>query len=303
MKEYSLSRQFALIALNGMEVKHVSMAKAAAVRGIAAAKLLETYCTEDMDLQGDGLKAFEEKLDAALKSLEKMKKEDCRRVESEAAEPLRKDGVLDDVPDLLGCDMFYETSGIEIRTYRTDGDVYMGLVEQIRAEILENGPITEDIFFLIWLLRETGCLHDIFSSEEQVRLNERMVELTAGNQICRMIWEKEFHNGLESFVGNFLRAKKNLFKNPYLEGINLLFPFIERRKAIFIDFVVLGTNVRSRREAVMAYLSERGHFVDTVPYGTETLLKIDNHYYRIFPMTKVIYKVPVQGANLVPVYR
>lgn len=302
MKDDSLSQQFALIALNGMEMKHVSMAKAAAMRGIAAAKLLEACCPEDVDLQADGLKAFEEKLDAGLKSLEKMKKEDFRRMESEVAGALRQEGVLDDVQDLLGCDMFYETSGIEIRTYRTDGDTYTGLVEQIRAEILENGPVPEDIVFLVWLLRETGCLYDVFSSEEQVRLNERMVELAAGNRLYRMIWQKEFRNGLERFAGNFLRAKKNLFKNPYLEGVNLLFPFIERRKAIFIDFVVLGTNVQSRRMAVMAYLSERGHFVEAVPYGTETLLKIDNNYYRIFPMTKVIYKVPVQGANLVPVY-
>ena len=32
------------------------------------------------------------------------------------------------------------------------------------------------------------------------------------------------------------------------------------------------------------------------------LLKIGNIYYRIFPMTKTAYKVPIQGVNLVPAY-
>ena len=86
------------------------------------------------------------------------------------------------------------------------------------------------------------------------------------------------------------------------DGVNLIFRFIELRKAIFIDFVVLGSSVQSRRMAVMAYLSERGHYVEETSYNHETLLKIDNSYYRIFPKTKACNGIPIQGANLVPVY-
>lgn len=46
-----------------------------------------------------------------------------------------------------------------------------------------------------------------------------------------------------------------------------------------------------------------GHYVEEVKSGSETLLKIDNAYYRIFPTVKRAYKVPIQGANLVPVYQ
>ena len=84
--------------------------------------------------------------------------------------------------------------------------------------------------------------------------------------------------------------------------MNLVFPYLERRNAIFIDFVVLGTNVQQRRIAVMEHLSEKGHYVEEVKMGEETLLKIDNNYYRIFPSTRRAYKVPIQGANIVPVY-
>lgn len=117
-----------------------------------------------------------------------------------------------------------------------------------------------------------------------------------------MLFEAEFHSVFNSFSSSFLKTKKNLFQNPYLEGVNLLFPFLERRSAIFIDLVVLGSTVKSRREAVLCYLAERGHYAQEVKNGPETLLLIDNSYYRIFPMTKAYYKIPVQGVNLVPAY-
>lgn len=84
--------------------------------------------------------------------------------------------------------------------------------------------------------------------------------------------------------------------------MNLVFPFLERRSAIFIDFVVFGTDVKSRRIAVMEHLVSFGHYVEEVKLGSETLLKIDNAYYRIVPGTRTAYKVPIQGASLVPVY-
>ena len=65
----------------------------------------------------------------------------------------------------------------------------------------------------------------------------------------------------------------------------------------------MGTDVQSRRIAVMEHLSKMGHYVEEVKSGSETLLKIDNAYYRIFPTVKRAYKVPIQGANLVPVYQ
>ena len=104
-------------------------------------------------------------------------------------------------------------------------------------------------------------------------------------------------------IKSVLKGKRALFKNPYLEGINLLFPFLDRRQAIFVDFVVFGTKVKDRRQAMIDYLSERGHLVEEIKNGTETLLRIDNACYRVWPKTVQVWKVPVQGASLVPVYR
>ena len=130
-----------------------------------------------------------------------------------------------------------------------------------------------------------------------------MIELAEQEPVIRVIWDLEIYRWTEKLSQQLLGAKKNLFKNPYLEGVNLLFPFLDRRQAIFIDFVIFGTDVAGRRMAILNYLTEKGHYVEEVKNGSETLLKVDNYYYRVFPMTKVYYKVPVQGANLVPVYK
>lgn len=209
---------------------------------------------------------------------------------------------MEEAPDLLACDMNYYTAGVNLKTYRSDKDVYTGIVESVRAEVLEEGELTRECICLLWLFRESGCMHDLFSVEEQKMIENRMVELTTKDELCRILNQAEFHSGLENAVGNLLNFKKNLFKNPYLEGVNMVYPFLDRRQSIFVDFVVLGTTVASRRAAIMQFLSEHGHYVEEVKNGSETLLKIDNAYYRVFPTT-VVCKLPIQGARLLPVYK
>ena len=300
MKELVLSRQYAVIALDGLESLHPSMAKSAVIRAIAAAKVME----EVMHTEAESDPAvFIPKLNEAVEAAKDLGKKGAKQIEEEMAGLLEADGLMEQIPDILGCDMDYYTSGVELKAYRSDEDTYIRIREGLRAEILEEGVISTECAVLLWLLRESGCIHDLFSVSEQDQVQRRMTDAAAENEIFRAMWQTEFHSAVESFAGRFLRAKHNLFKNPYLEGVNLIFPYLERRKAIFIDFVVFGTDVRSRRIAIMEHLSKMGHYVEEVKSGSETLLKIDNAYYRIFPTVKRAYKVPIQGANLVPVYQ
>lgn len=297
-KEYTLSQQYAIVGLDGLEVLHITIAKRAVLRAVKAAQLLDGEPLEE--LEPTGLKL---KLSEGLKQLKNLKKKEALELEKEAAGMLEADGVLEEVPDLLGCDMDYDTAGIDIRAYRSDRDVYMGITERVRAEILEEGPVTRECICLIWLFRESGCIHDIFSTEEQTVIESRMLDMGAKDEFCSILWGMEFHNGLEYMAGSLLKGKRNLFRNPYLEGVNLLFPFLDRRRSIFIDFVVFGTNVKNRRMALINILIEKGHYVEEVKRGTETFLRIDNSYYRVWPTTITISRVPVQGARLLPVYQ
>ena len=295
MKDWKLSEQYAIVALNGLESLHASMAKDAVLRGIAAAKVLEPYIGEEDSV-------FLTKLEEAVERAKSIKKKGKKELEEEMTAVLKAEGVLEIVPDLLGCDMDYYTSGVELKAYRSEESIYLRIREGLRAEILEEGEISKECALLLWLFRESGCIHDLFSVEEQNKVQQRMLDMAAQEPIVQELWQSEFYSAVEKFVGKFLRTKRNLFKNPYLQGVNLVFPFLERRSAIFIDFVVFGTDVKSRRIAVMEHLVSFGHYVEEVKLGSETLLKIDNAYYRIVPGTRTAYKVPIQGASLVPVY-
>lgn len=291
MKEYTLSQRYAMIGLDGTDSLHMSMRKSAVIRAIAAAKILE----EISDWTDEILKE-------RFNRVKNLKKKEMRQIENEMTVFLEREGILEKAPDLFSCDMYNYTAGVEFKIYRSDKDTYLRIIEEVRAEILEDGPVSEESVFLLWLCRESGCIYDIFAAKEQEEVECRMTEVTASNESYRSLWEMEIHSGLESMSEKFLRAKRNLFKNPYMEGVNLLYPFLDRRQAIFVDFVIFGTSVQERRVQMMTFLSERGHYVEEVKRGNETLLKVDNAFYRVFPKTISVKGVPIQGAQLLPVY-
>lgn len=298
MKELILSQQYALLALNGQESLHPSVAKNAVLRAIAAARVLETELGRDTN----SFSEFSAALQKAVQIAKTLKKKEASQIEQEVVNALKSEELLKEVPDLLGCDMDYDTSGIELKAYLSDEISYVRIKEGLRAEILEDGPISLEYAVLLWLLRESGCIHDLFSISEQSRVEERMTEGAAQDEQYRTLWEAEFHSIFEGVMNRFVKTKSKLFKNPYLEGVNLAFPYLDRRKSVFIDMVIWGTNVADRRAAAIEYLSKKGFTVEEIRIGSETLLKIGNIYYRIFPMTKTAYKVPIQGVNLVPAY-
>lgn len=299
MKELTLTQQYAVVALNGLESLHPSMAKDAVLRAIAAAQILEALLVTEEECD---FETFLPKLNEAVESAKNLKKKNAKEMEKEISGLLEADGLMEQVHDILGCDLDYYTSGIELKAYRSEENTYLRLREGLRAEVLEDGEISMESILLLWLHRESGCIHDLFSVAEQNKVQERMIDMGSKSDIYRSLWEAEFHSALESFVGKFLRVKKNLFKNPYLEGVNLIFPYIERRNSIFIDGVVFGTNVSERRSMAMEHLSKMGHHVEEVKNGSETLLKVDNVYYRVFPTTRTCSKVPIQGITILPVY-
>ena len=298
MKELILSQQYALLALNGQESLHPSVAKNAVLRAVAAARVLETELGRDTN----SFLEFSAALQKAVQIAKTLKKKEASQIEQEVVNALKAEELLKEVPDLLGCDMDYDTSGIELKAYLSDEISYVRIREGLRAEILEDGPISLEYAVLLWLLRESGCIHDLFSVSEQSRVEERMTEAAAQDEQYRTLWEAEFHSIFEGAMNRFVKTKSKLFKNPYLEGVNLAFPYLDRRKSVFIDMVILGTNVADRRAEAIEYLSKKGFTVEEIRIGSETLLKIGNIYYRIFPMTKTAYKVPIQGVNLVPAY-
>ncbi len=299
MKDYLLSELFALIALDGQDSKNDTKAKKAAVLGIAVANALQRMIAEEVD---KNVTVFSEQLNKEIKSIRKINKKERNIIESEMAGMLEARGVLTEIPNLLGCDINYQTANVTIKEYKSDSAEYQCITEFVRAEVLEPGEVDLELVCLLYLFRECGCMYDIFSVKEQQQIQVRLIELKEKEPLFKAILDTEFHSRRLEFYLSFLRMKSNLFKKPYLQGINLVFPFLDRKQAVFIDMVVLGTSVQGRRKATVEYLIEQGHSCEEVQIGEEHLLKIDNKYYRIWTGSRRYYRIPVQGISLVPVY-
>lgn len=298
MRDYTLAEQFALVGLNGQDSRHNTAAKKIVIRGIAVANFLEKLLEKNISDEGEG---FLEYLDKEIQNNSKCNKTEREKIEQEMAGRLMAEGVLAEVPDLLGCDMNYYTSGVSMWVYKSVESVYQRITESVRATVLEEGEMDIETICLLYLFRESACIHDIFSVKEQELVQAKLLSCMSKDSFCKALFHTEFHR-IENLYKGFLKRKQEIFRNPYLQGVNLLFPFLERRQAIFIDFMVLGTNVSGRREAAMDFIRKKGHTVEAIPFGEEHLLKIDNCYYRVFPTVRSCC-IPVQGVSIIPVYR
>ena len=58
-----------------------------------------------------------------------------------------------------------------------DDDKFNNVVEEVRAEILENGKLTDDIILLSSLLNATKFLKNIFTKYEKEKLENRLKEI------------------------------------------------------------------------------------------------------------------------------
>ena len=292
-----LKHQYALIAMNGLESSRNSLARQAVDRALAAAEVLSPA----LDLAAEASEEFALRVREAGRAARRLRRGAAQKLEQEAFSALEQAGVLEKAPALMGSDMLYATSGVELTIWRAEEGAWRRAVEEFRSELLEPGEPTVDCAVLFWLLRESCVLNELFSTREQETVQSRVTALAAGDPMWRCLAEEEFHNSLTALGLKAMRAKHAMFQNPYLEGVALAFPFLERRASIFIDLVVLGTTVQDRRTAAAEYLRGRGHRVREVPHGTETLLNIDGSFYRAWPTTRVV-RLPIQGVALVPVY-
>lgn len=298
MENYLLSQKLAIIGFNGVDAVNMSVVKQAVLRGVAIAGFLDEWLPKMEECESSTFKAaFLPELD----SVKQMSRKRLKVLEQEITGDLKEKGILEEVQDLLACDLNYETAGLSMRQYRSLPEVYLLIREAVRAEVLEEGILSAECICLLWLFRETGVIHDLFTVSEQEAVYAKLTDHAAKQSVIAILLEGEVHRAGEIFGIKYLKFKREMFHNPYLQGINLMFPFLERRQTIFIDFVVLGTNVAGRRQQVINYLQERGHFVDEVKHQEETLLKIDNACYRIFPTTRWA-KLPIQGVSLIPFY-
>jgi len=322
--ELSFAQNFSLIALNAQDSLHLTTAKKVSLRCMAAAAICELYLDHGFTMKKDVLTLAIQDLEQSTTTLyqetvlkailgknenlsdtlphylthvTKLSNKHLREVELTFADSLKVIDELEEIPNLLGCDLEFKTAGISLKEYRSNAELFTRVTESLRAEILEEGTMTDESSLMLWLLRESGCLYDIFSKEELKRVVDRINEIFESNSLAKQVLPVNIHKSIEMSVKNFLTIKRQVMSTPIGTGSNFTFPVFERSQSIFIDTEALFSNKEDRLRDVIARLEENGHTFTVIHEGEVPVIKIDNFLYEAIP-TAMQYRFPVQGVRL-----
>jgi hypothetical protein len=324
MENLTLAQGFAIISLNSLDSLHMTTAKKMVLRCISAAAILELYldgCFTEKEeqlilnrevlgqpdillYQEEVLKhlfknnvSLEGNLAWWLKKASVLSDKNLKKVEHAIIDSLKGINLLEEIPNLLGCDLLYATADITMREYRSNSSEYIRQTEGIRSEVLEEGKLTDEDIVKLWLLRESACLNEIFTKKELDNVLIRFNELYQSSQLAKRLFEVCIHHMAENAAKNFLSFKKQLMNTPVGRGLNFDFPFIERSQSVFIDTEAMFSDPKMRLEDVLKRLKDYGHKVTVLRTGVVPLLKIDNILYEAIP-DAVMGKIPVHGMRL-----
>ncbi|GAA0085697.1 hypothetical protein UT300007_21360 [Clostridium sp. CTA-7] len=324
MKELKLAQSFSIIALNSQDSLHMTTVKKISLHCIAAAVILETYLegyftqVEDKLVLQKSLiddpnitlyqeaifkplfnkkDSLEGNLNWWLTKSSNLSSRYLKNLEHTMADSLKGIDLLEEIPNILCCDLFYESADVSIKEYRSNMQKYTNVTETIRAEFLEEGPVADETIFMLWLLRESACLQDIFSKSELEIVAKRINELSLTTPIAKTLYDVHIYHGIEMAVKEFLNMKKNAIKTPTGTGINFIFPVIERSQSIFIDTEEWFPNSKQRLDAVKARLESNGHSYTVIREGKVPLIKIDNIIYEAIPEA-IQGRVAIHGVRL-----
>ncbi|GIP55361.1 hypothetical protein [Paenibacillus vini] len=321
-----LAESFAMVALNAQRSLELTMAKKVALRCMAAAVILELHLegglqnqVAQMRLKQDttggspegtyrrtvlvplagGKRDLNQELPWWLHKVSRLSAGKLVRFERSMAASLEKRGLLEEIPHLLGCDLYFHSAGVSINEYRSHVEEYARITEFLRADVLEDGTMTDQSVCMLWLLRESGCMHDLFSRNELDQVTRKMVSLMQSRPLAKTLYPLRIRRGFEIAVKQLLQFKKRAVSTQAGSGVNFLFPILERSQAIFIDTEAMLPGPEARLRDVLTRLESKGHRVKVLSRGQVPNLKIDNLVYEAIPHA-VYGRVPIHGVRLLP---
>lgn len=326
MTDLKLAESFAMVALNAQRSLELTMAKKVALRCMAAAVILELHLEGGLQNQvaqmrlkqettggspegtyrktvlvplAGGKRDLNQELPWWLHRVSRLSAGKLVRFERSMAASLEERGLLEQIPHLLGCDLYFHSAGVSIQEYRSHVEEYARITEFLRADVLEDGTMTDQSVCMLWLLRESGCMHDLFSRNELDQVTRKMVSLMQSRPLAKTLYPLRIRRGFEIAVKQLLQFKKRAVSTQAGSGVNFLFPILERSQAIFIDTEAMLPGPEARLRDVLTRLESKGHRVKVLSKGQVPNLKIDNLVYEAIPHA-VYGRVPIHGVRLLP---
>lgn len=324
MENLSLTQKYALLAFNSLDSLHMTSIKKITIRLAAASSVIELYlnCTlmpyknqlvlsknyKDLDgmtmYQEELLKVFfktEERIAGSFTSwilrATRLSSKILKKLEREIADTLRSNHNLEEVPSLLACDLFYHSDSVSLKEYKSNPDAYSNLITALRMDFLENGILNDELIALIWLLRESLCIHEVFSAIELETVYQRIESHLDKDGYLKELYHLHLKNPIDIAIKEFFHKRHLAMRTRLGTGVAYSFPFLDRSQSIFIDTEAYFSGSKQRLEDVLKRLLEQKHDVVVVRAGEVPLLKIDNTLYEAVP-DALGGEVPIHGVRL-----
>lgn len=322
MCKLSFTRRFALISFNGERVKKTTSFISLKERCMVAALLLdfivckkiisakEYDCTEqDSALElnewekavydiwkGNGTNC--DSLSNLVSRSLSMPAKDINNFYKNLIDEMVAERHMEIIPSLLECDLYYETSGVKIKEYRSDDLQYQSIGNELRKIIVENDGITDENITLIWLLKQSGDLSKIFTLEEIHQIDGIFSDLCKHNDFVEALFQITVKGLIPRTWKAFLTYKKALAKTPIGSGIVSRIPVLVRSESIFIETERMFPNSWERMEDVKNRLESNGHICIVKAVRAVTLMEIDHVLYELVPDAVVMKGLNIHGVRL-----
>lgn len=304
-----IAKKYSAIVLNGEEISDKTVAMKLKNRCILAAVFLDgwldgVFTRED---KGEDYSLIHEKLNIDdqdwtlsqwMDHISDVPQRFCDEIAKKVKIQIMEEGLLEETPSLLECDYYYVSSGINIKQYRTEGNFYMRTVDSVKAEVLEEGDISDDAICLIWLLKQSVDLPQIFSEIEREEIDKKMLNFREENEFARSILNVSIGKGTLSMIKKVLETKQRLSETPFGIGVVSRMPVLDRKESIFIATEKMFSNQAERVMDVKNLLEEKGHICEVKKVDGVSLMKIDNILYELVPDAIIVRSFSIHGVRL-----
>lgn len=304
MNDLTLSKKFALVSFNGVQVTETPGIGQLKERCLVMAQFFEFILAEKMLKVNnkycfiyDAPGTFDENEKFVYGILKEKAKngrtipewvdllagtsqEPYARWADKIAAEMVEDGLVDVIPSLLSCDLNHRTSGSELRQYRSSYTEYHRILQQIIAEGSDNGTASDEMVFLLWLLKQSGDLQRIISPEAARKANEHSMGKDLG---------KDLAGASIAVIEDTVREKRGFLSK---------LPVSHKSDSIFIETNKMFADANERIADVKAFLESNGHICEVKKTGGVAVAEIDNILYELIPGAVRVRVVNVHGVRL-----
>ncbi|MCR5754048.1 MAG: hypothetical protein K6G30_04430 [Acetatifactor sp.] len=273
----TVAEQYALIAMNGVELGKKNVLIRRKKNCILAAYELD----EILKIEDESEK--EERFHQRIKELSKLSAKEREKRVDVVVNKLVAEGKLEVISALMDSDLYMEEAGVTSKQYRAEKSVFLATTEYLRAEILEEGEISEEVLCLTWLLKQSDEWNTIFSISEKENAESRILKLCLENSFAKNLFMERIGVFGADFYGFLSYIRGRMLYTQFGIGLVSRMPVLARREAVFIATDSYFTNAAERTQFVKEKLEKKGHFCEVKQMGKVSLLEIDNAFYELVP--------------------